>query len=344
MAGRIPLNILDLVSVSQGHSLDQALDASIASAELADTLGYKRLWYAEHHNTPLLGSSATVLLIARAAERTRRIRLGSGGIMLPNHAPLMVAEEFGTLARFFPGRIDLGIGRAPGTDGLTASLLGRSGSDPQSIARSIFDLTGWFGDDGMGRSAQVSAGVAAGTHVPMWILGSSVEGASIAGQLGLPFAAASHFAPDGLEQVLDVYRSSFNPKAPTAQIERPYLMAGINVVVAPTDAEAQRQWTTAQRMIIGVRSGNREPLQPPIDPAQLSPAQHAFADSFLRIKAVGSPETASRQLQAFADATGADELITVTYTHDPADRQRSLRLLADAWFSDDQASAKEMTV
>ncbi|MBA1204399.1 LLM class flavin-dependent oxidoreductase [Pseudomonas capeferrum] len=338
MSARVPLNVLDLVSVSEGHSLDQALDASIASAKLADALGYKRFWYAEHHNTPLLGASATALLIARAAERTQRIRLGSGGIMLPNHAPLMVAEEFGTLARFFPGRIDLGIGRAPGTDGLTASLLGRSGSDSQSISRSILDLTGWFGDDGMGKSAPVSAGVAAGTHVPMWILGSSVEGASIAGQLGLPLAVASHFAPDDVEQVLRVYRSSFNPNAPTAQIERPYVMAGINVVLAPTDAEAQRQWTTAQRMIIGVRSGNRQALQPPTDPTQLSPAQHAFADSFLRIKAVGSPETAVRQLQAFVDETGADELITVTYTYDPADRQQSLRLLAKAWFPHSQDS------
>lgn len=332
MATRVPLNILDLVSVSQGSGLDEALDASIACAVLADELGYKRFWYAEHHNSPLLGSNATTLLIARAAERTQRIRVGSGGIMLPNHAPLMVAEAFGTLARFFAGRIDLGIGRAPGTDGLTASMLGRSGSDPQTIARNIYDLTGWFGEDGMAKSARVSGGVAGGTHVPIWILGSSEEGASIAGQLGLPFVAASHFAPDGLEDIVKVYRASFNPDAPTAQVERPYVMAAINVVVAPTDSEAQRLWTTTQRMIIGVRTGNRQPLQPPVSPDDLSAEQHAFADSFLQVKAVGSPQTACAQLQAFAQRIDADELITVTYAHNPLDRQRSLRLLADAWF------------
>jgi luciferase family oxidoreductase group 1 len=333
MTRRVPLNILDLVSVSQGSGLTEALDASVACAVLADELGYKRFWYAEHHNSPLLGSNATSLLIARAAERTRRIRIGSGGIMLPNHAPLMVAEAFGTLARFFAGRIDLGIGRAPGTDGLTASMLGRSGSDPQTIARNIYDLTGWFGDDGMAKSAPVSGGVAGGTHVPIWILGSSEEGASIAGQLGLPFVAASHFAPQGLEQILEVYRAAFDPAAPTAQIERPYVMAAVNVVVAPTDSEAQRLWTTTQRMIIGVRTGNRQPLQPPSSPSELSAEQHAFANSFLQVKAVGSPQTACRQLQDLAEKINADELITVTYAYDPAMRQRSLRLLADAWFA-----------
>jgi luciferase family oxidoreductase group 1 len=333
MTRRVPLNILDLVSVSQGSGLTEALDASVACAVLADELGYKRFWYAEHHNSPLLGSNATSLLIARAAERTQRIRIGSGGIMLPNHAPLMVAEAFGTLARFFAGRIDLGIGRAPGTDGLTASMLGRSGSDPQTIARNIYDLTGWFGDDGMAKSAAVSGGVAAGTHVPIWILGSSEEGASIAGQLGLPFVAASHFAPQGLEQILEVYRAAFDPSAPTAQIEEPYVMAAVNVVVAPTDSEAQRLWTTTQRMIIGVRTGNRQPLQPPTGPDELSAEQHAFANSFLQVKAVGSPQTACRQLQDLAEKINADELITVTYAYDPAMRQRSLRLLADAWFA-----------
>ena len=333
MTRRVPLNILDLVSVSQGSGLTEALDASVACAVLADELGYKRFWYAEHHNSPLLGSNATSLLIARAAERTQRIRIGSGGIMLPNHAPLMVAEAFGTLARFFAGRIDLGIGRAPGTDGLTASMLGRSGSDPQTIARNIYDLTGWFGDDGMAKSAAVSGGVAGGTHVPIWILGSSEEGASIAGQLGLPFVAASHFAPQGLEQILEVYRAAFDPSAPTAQIEQPYVMAAVNVVVAPTDSEAQRLWTTTQRMIIGVRTGNRQPLQPPSSPSELSAEQHAFANSFLQVKAVGSPQTACRQLQDLAEKINADELITVTYAHDPAMRQRSLRLLAEAWFA-----------
>ncbi len=332
MNDRVPLSILDLVSVSAGSDLDEALASSIACAELADKLGYKRLWFAEHHNTPLLGASATSLLIARAAERTQRIRVGSGGIMLPNHAPLLIAEAFGTLARFFPGRIDLGIGRAPGTDSLTASMLGRSGSDSSTIARHIYDLTGWFGSEGIAKSAPVSGGVSTGMYVPIWMLGSSAKGALVAGQLGLPFAVASHFMPDEIEHVVEVYRSSFNARAPTAQIEKPYLMAGINVVVAPTDEEAQRLWTTAQRMIVSVRSGRREPLQPPSDPGNIPEVHREFAESILRIKAVGTPEMVCSQLKGFAAAIGADELITMTYTHDPATRQLSMRLLAEAWF------------
>ncbi|SEQ95655.1 luciferase family oxidoreductase, group 1 [Faunimonas pinastri] len=327
----VPLSILDLVSVSEGATLDDALSASMNAAQVADRLGYKRVWYAEHHNTPLLGASATAVLISRAAALTKRIRVGSGGVMLPNHAPLHVAEAFGTLARFFPGRIDLGIGRAPGTDQTTAQMLSRSGSDPRSIAKNIYDLTGWFGDDGIAKSAPISGGVSTATHVPIWILGSSVDGASIAGQLGLPFVVASHFSPDDLDQTLGIYRSFFDPNAPTAQIDRPYVMAGINVVAASTEHEAQRIWTTAQRMIVGVRTGNRQKLQPPVEPAEIAPAEQAFAESLLRVKAVGTPETVRTRMEEFASSIDADELIVMTYTHDPADKIRSLELLAGAW-------------
>lgn len=333
MTSRVPLSILDLVHVTEGRTLDDALFASMQLAQLADDLGYHRLWYAEHHNTAYLASSATSVLIARAAALTRRIRVGAGGIMLPNHAPLHVAEAFGTLARFFPNRIDLGLGRAPGTDPMTAQILGRSGADLGSFLRNVNDLTGWFSDEGLAKNMPVTAGIATGTHVPLWVLGSSIEGAAVAANLGLPFSIASHFAPDDLDQALEVYRSNFNPSAPTAQVEKPYVMAGINVMIAPTDEEAQRLWTTSQRMIVDVRSGNRRKLQPPVAPDRMGTAQErAFAESILRVKAVGTAETASRTMEDFARSIAADELIVMTYAWDPADRLRSMRLLAEQWF------------
>lgn len=332
MSQRVPISILDLVPVSEGSTVQDALSASMRAAELADRLGYHRVWYAEHHNTAHLGANSTAVLIGQAAARTERIRVGSGGVMLPNHAPLHVAEAYGTLANFFPGRIDLGLGRAPGTDPMTAQVLSRSGADPQSFASNIYDLTSWFGKSGKAKSVPVTAGIAQGTEVPLWVLGSTVNGASIAGQLGLPFSFASHFAPAQLEQAIEVYRSSFDHQAPTAQLSEPYVMAGINVVVAPTDEEAQRLWTTTQQFMLDVRKGGR-PLQPPVDPEELgTPSERAFSDSMLSVRAVGSPETVRRKLTDFVAATGVDELITVTYTYDPADRMRSMELLADVWF------------
>ncbi|MBT2793527.1 LLM class flavin-dependent oxidoreductase [Paraburkholderia strydomiana] len=329
MTLKIPVSILDLVHVVQGSNLNDALIASMELARLADTLGFKRVWYAEHHNTPDLGASATAILIARAATLTRNVRLGAGGIMLPNHSPLHVAEAFGTLARFFPERIDLGLGRAPGTDSMTAGILGRSGADPDSFIRNLLDLNGWFSDKGMSESLPVNGGIAAGTRVPLWILGSSAQGAAIAARLGLPFSVASHFAPDDLHRVLDIYRSQFRSDAPTAQVERPYVMAGMNVMIAPSDDEAQRLWTTAQQMIFDVRSGHRRPLQAPVAPAALPGHVRAFAESVLGIKAVGSPQTGGQALEEFAKATGANELIAMTYAFDPADRSRSMRYLAE---------------
>jgi luciferase family oxidoreductase group 1 len=331
MARHVPINLLDLVSVSEGQTMDDAVAASMQAAQLADGLGYRRVWYAEHHNTTHLGASATALLIARAASLTSRIRVGSGGVMLPNHAPLIVAEQFGTLVHFFGDRIDLGLGRAPGTDPLTAQMLARSGADPQSFANSVYDLTGWFGSDGRANSAPTVSGVSAGTGVPIWVLGSTVNGASIAGQLGLPFCFASHFAPAQLHEALQVYRSMFDPNAPTAQLDAPYVMAGVNVVVADTDAEAARLWTTVQQMFLDVRSGNRRPLQPPVTTEMIGAGETELAESMLSIKAVGSPDTARQALEDFADATDVDEVITVSYTHDPDDRMRSIELLAKNW-------------
>ncbi|GAB3278803.1 LLM class flavin-dependent oxidoreductase [Parasphingorhabdus pacifica] len=333
MSSHVPVSILDLVPVSEGGNVNDALAASMQAAQSADELGYNRIWYAEHHNTEYLGASATSTLIGRAASLTERIRIGSGGVMLPNHAPLRVAEEYGTLAQFFPGRIDLGLGRAPGTDQMTAQVLSRTSADPQSFASSIYDLTGWFGADGKAKSTPISGGVSAGTEVPIWVLGSTVDGASIAGQLGLPFSFASHFAPTQLHEALDVYRRSFDPSAPTAQIDKPYVMAGINVLVAPSDEEAMRQWTTAQRMIVGVRTGKRRALQPPVAPEEMgTTSERNFAESMLSVRAVGSADTARKTLEEFVESTQVDELIATTYAFDPADRMRSMELLAKNWF------------
>lgn len=327
----VPLSILDLVSISSGGTAREGIAASMESARLADQLGYHRLWFAEHHNTPNLASSATALLISQAAAVTERIRLGSGGVMLPNHAPLMVAEQYGTIANIHGDRIDLGLGRAPGTDQMTAQALARSSAEPQAFAQNIYDLQGWFGEEGKAHSLPVLSSASAGTNVPIWVLGSTVNGASIAGQLGLPFSLASHFAPDQIDDAIQVYRESFTTESPTAQIEQPYVMAGINVMVADTDAEAEREFTTLEQMFLDLHSGRPRPLQPPVDPASL-PGHGNRDNSMLRISAVGTQQTVKGQLEEFVERTGADELITVTYAFDPAVRNRSLELLAEAWF------------
>ena len=324
----VPLSILDLVSISEGSTAREAIAASMESAKLADRLGYSRLWFAEHHNTPNLASKATALLISQAAGVTENIRVGSGGVMLPNHAPLMVAEQYGTLANIHGDRIDLGLGRAPGTDGMTAQALSRSSAEPQAFAQHIFDLQGWFGKDGTAHSTPIFSSVSQGMEVPIWVLGSTVNGASIAGQLGLPFSLASHFAPDQIDDALRVYRETFSTEAPTAQIDKPRVMAGINVIVADTDEAAQREFTTLQQMFLDLRSGRSRPLQPPVDPAQFA----SSSPGMLEISAVGSPATVKAQLEEFVERTDADELITVTYAFDPAVRDRSIELLADLWF------------
>lgn len=333
MTKQIPLNVLDLVSISEGQTIREAMEQALEAAQLIDKLGFKRLWFAEHHNTRSLASMATSNLIGLAAKVTEKIRVGSGGIMLPNHAPLQVAENFGTLAQLFPNRIDLGLGRAPGTDPQTAQLLTRSGSDPQSFANSIYDLIGWFSDEGLGHSVPVTSNVGTGTNVPIWVLGSSMNGASIAGQLGLPYSIATHFTPDNYREKIDMYRSAFKTTSPTAQIEEPYVMAGINVLVAPTDEEAQRLWTTTQQYLLDIQTGKQRLLQPPVDPKDLGTEQErGRIESMFSIKAVGSPETVRKKLEEFAEQTGADELIVVTYTYNPEDRKRSMELLADLWF------------
>jgi luciferase family oxidoreductase group 1 len=314
-------------------STADALAASLHTARLADRLGYARYWYAEHHNTESLASNATSILIGRAAERTERIRVGSGGIMLPNHSPLSVIEQFGTLAQMFDGRIDLGLGRAPGTDPITAQLLARTSAEPSAFLAAIEQMRDWSRPPLEQPSGlRIAAPVAEGTEVPMWILGSTANGARLAAQLGMPFSVASHFAPFQYLHALETYRAHFDPDAASAQIERPHTMVGVNLVVAETDEEAQRQFTTLQQMFLGVVTGQRQKIQPPRDITEVAP-EHLLqkVDQTLSIKAVGSPATVVSQLEEIVAATQADELILTAYHYDPADRLRSLELLAEAW-------------
>ncbi len=325
----VPLSILDLVSVSTGQSVGDAIAASMRSVEAADTLGYQRVWFAEHHNTSAVASSSTAVLVGQAAARTERILVGSGGVMLPNHAPLMVAEDYGTLGAMYPGRVELGLGRAPGTDMVTARALSRSDGSPNAFVANVTDLHDWM-DTGVATSG-LRAGVAAGTHVPMWILGSSTAGAQIAAHMGLPYSFASHFAPDALLQAIEVYRSRFNPDAPTAQIAEPRVMVGVNVLACDDDAEAHHQFTTVQRMFLSMRrSGGRDALLPPgeVDGTQ---DEMDMMEHMLQVSAIGSPDRVVSQLASLVELTEADELITVTYAHDPQVRIHSQALVAKAW-------------
>lgn len=332
MTTRPDLSILDLVPVSGGQSFADAIETSMRAAELADEQGFARYWFAEHHNTAHLASNATTLLMDRAAARTQRIRIGSGGVMLPNHSPLQVIEQFGTLVQFHGNRIDLGLGRAPGTDPMTAKLLGRTSADPEDFSRAVADMQAWASPNTSARY-RIGAHIAEGTEVPMWILGSSLAGAGIAARLGLPFSVASHFAPFQYLQALDLYRREFQPSAPTAQIDAPRTMIGVNVVVADTDAEALRQFSTIQQMFAAIIGGQRQPIQPPTEISDVLPP-HILdnVNRTLAVSAVGSPARVVEQLEALARNTKADEFIIASYFHSPEDRFRSQQLLAEAWF------------
>lgn len=325
------LGILDLVSVSSDQPVADAIEASMRAAQRADELGYERLWFAEHHNTVAVAASATSVLIGQALARTKRITIGSGGIMLPNHSPLNVAEDFGTLAQMYPGRVELGLGRAPGTDQVTARALARTSAEPQDFMNNIKLMQTWFDS---GRVGGISVGVAEGTKVPMWVLGSSTAGATMAAMLGLPYAFASHFAPDALHEAITIYRNNFNPDAPTAQIAEPYVQVGVNVLAHETPGQAEFHFTTTQKMFMMMRrSGGRNPLPPPgeIDvDDEMSEIEYRTMQHMLQVRAIGTPDVVARQLQEIRDATGADELITVTYAHDPEVRLRSLELVAEA--------------
>jgi luciferase family oxidoreductase group 1 len=332
----IPLSVLDLAPIVAGRDAADALRRSLELARLAEACGYRRYWLAEHHNMAGLACSATVVLIAHIAAGTQRIRVGSGGIMLPNHAPLVVAEQFGTLATLHPGRIDLGLGRAPGTDRATMHALRRSQAhaDPDGFPQDVLELQAYLAAARPGQPpAEVRAIPGQGTEVPIWLLGSSTYSAQLAALLGLPFAFASHFAPELLDHALAVYRSTYQP---SAAHPRPYAMVAVNVVAADEAEEAQRLFTSMQQRFLGVVRGRRGPLPPPVASMDelWSPSERAQVERMLAVAVVGDPARVRDGLRALQVRTGADELIVACAVHDTAALLRSYELTARVTASD----------
>ena len=326
----IPLSILDLVPVIVGETPREALRKSLDLAQHAERFGYTRYWVAEHHNMTGIASAATSVVIGYLAGGTNTMRVGSGGIMLPNHSPLVIAEQFGTLESLYPGRIDLGLGRAPGTDQLTVRALRRDPRRADTFPEEILELQAYLAKTTPGQPrAAVRAVPGRGTEVPLWILGSSTFGAELAAALGLPYAFASHFAPESLLEALEIYRSQFRP---SKQLDRPYAMVGVNVVAADTDEEARRLFTTVQQSFTNLVRGSPGQLQPPIDDIEQywSPPEKYQATRMLKYSITGSPESVRRDLDSFVTRTQADELMIVTSIHNHSARVRSYEIVAEA--------------
>ena len=323
----VTLSVLDLAPVVEGGSVAQTLRNTVELAQLAERRGYQRYWLAEHHNLPGVASSATAVVIGQVAAATSKIRVGAGGIMLPNHAPLVIAEQFGTLETLFPGRIDLGLGRAPGTDPLAAQALRRTlNSSPDSFPDDVVELLGYLAPAVPGQRVRAVPG--AGSEVPVWILGSSLYGAAVAGALGLPFAFASHFMPAQLMEALHLYRTRFEP---SARLRKPYVMLGVSAVVAPTDAEAELLASSLEQAFVSLRRG-RPGLLPPPRPGyrqQLASVEQALLDEALECALIGSPARVGERMGALLERTGADELIATAQIFDHAARLRSYELLAE---------------
>lgn len=334
----IPYSVLDLSPIVQGADARTALNDTLTLAQAAERLGFRRFWLAEHHNMPGVAASATAVVIGHVAAGTRTLRVGSGGIMLPNHAPLVVAEQFGTLEALHPGRIDLGLGRAPGTDGATARALRRYFDAADQFPREVLELQAFLAPAVDGQAVRAVPG--AGSNVPIWLLGSSLFSAELAGRLGLPYAFASHFAPELLTQALAVYRDRFRP---SAALDSPYAMAALNVFAADTDAEGRRLATSMQQAFAAVVRGRPVPLPPPVNDisAVLDAGALAAVDDRLRHAAIGGPETVAARLRAFIDLTGADEVMITGMIFDAPARIRSLEIAAQAMakINADRASA-----
>jgi luciferase family oxidoreductase group 1 len=322
----LPLSILDLVPVPAGSHPADALRHSLELARHAERLGYTRYWVAEHHNMTGIASAATSVVIGYLAAGTSTIRIGSGGVMLPNHSPLVIAEQFGTLECLYPGRIDLGLGRAPGTDPHASRAMRRDPRASDSFPADVQELQALLGPVQPGQLIQAVPG--GGLQVPLWILGSSLFGSQLAAALGLPYAFASHFAPDALSDALALYRRNFKP---SAQLARPHAMVGVNIVVADTDVEARRLFTSQQQAFTNLLRGRPGPYRAPVDDidAYWSPAEKAQASRMLACSIVGAPETVRAGLRDFAAETGADELMVVSAIFHPAARLRSYELLAE---------------
>ena len=325
----IPFSILDLAPIVEGGTAAQAFRNSLDLAQHAERWGYHRYWLAEHHNMPAVASAATSVVIAHVAGGTSTIRVGAGGIMLPNHSPLVIAEQFGTLESLFPGRIDLGLGRAPGSDQVTAVALRRQ-LNVDSFPQDVQELIALFREPAPGQRVRAVPG--AGLHVPIWILGSSLFGAQLAAELGLPFAFASHFAPAQMMAAIDIYRSQFTPQTVPGALERPHLMLGVNVVAADTDEEARRLFTSHQQIFLALRRGTLGPVPPPVDPdrfeAALTPLERMELQHVLGSAIVGSPDTVGHGLSDFLTRTQADELIIAAQVFDHSARLHSYEITA----------------
>ena len=324
----IPFSILDLSPIPQGATAATALRNSLDLAQHAETWGYNRFWLAEHHNMPGIASAATSVVIGHVAGGTKTIRVGSGGIMLPNHSPLVIAEQFGTLASLYPDRIDLGLGRAPGTDQPTMRALRRQQQPPlPTISRKKSKSCNPISSRRR-PVRRIRAVPGEGLRVPIWLLGSSLFSAQLAAELGLPFAFASHFAPADMLQALQLYRAQFKP---SRQLDHPYAMLGLNVIVADTDAQARYLFTSVQQAFTNLRRGTPGQIPPPIDDidSYWSPAEKASASMTLMVSAVGSPETVERGILKFIEVAQPDEIITTAHIYDHAARLRSFELLAD---------------
>ncbi|HZI73116.1 MAG TPA: LLM class flavin-dependent oxidoreductase [Gemmatimonadales bacterium] len=323
----VPLSVLDLAPIPEGSDAAEALRRSLDLAQHAERWGYQRFWLAEHHSMPGIASAATAVVIAHVAGGTSSIRVGAGGIMLPNHAPLVIAEQFGTLASLFPGRIDLGLGRAPGSDQLTIRALRRYHSAADSFPNDVAELMYYFRPVEPGQAVQAVPG--AGLEVPIWILGSSLYGAQLAAAMGLPFAFASHFAPAMMTEAIQLYRTGFRP---SDQLKRSYLMLGVNVVAAETDEEARFLFTSLQQAFINLRLGRPGRLPPPVSGFgdRLDPVARSILDQALGRAIVGSPDTVRRGLRAFAAETGADELMITSQIFDHDARLRSFEIVANS--------------
>lgn len=323
----VPLSVLDLAPIVEGGDAAEAFRRTLDLARNAERWGYHRFWLAEHHGMPGIASAATAVVIGHVAQGTSTIRVGAGGIMLPNHAPLLVAEQFGTLASLYPGRIDLGLGRAPGSDQLTARALRRHPLAAERFPDDVLELMQFLRPAGSVHGVRAVPGE--GLGVPVWILGSSLFGAQLAAELGLPFAFASHFAPAALDQALAVYRERFRP---SEQLDRPYAMLGVNVFAADTDQEGRRLFTSLQQAFVNLRRGRPGKLPPPDEGLleRLSPVDVHLIDEALAYTVVGSVETVRRGLEAIVARTGADELMLASQIWDPAARLRCYEIAAEA--------------
>jgi luciferase family oxidoreductase group 1 len=322
----IPLSVLDLAPITEGSDARRAFHNSLDLAQHAERWGFRRFWLAEHHSMPGIASAATSVVIAHVAAGTSTIRVGAGGIMLPNHSPLVIAEQFGTLESLHPGRIDLGLGRAPGSDQLTARALRRNlASDPDQFPQDVLELMAYF--QPTDPTSPVRAVPGMGLKIPIWILGSSLFGAQVAAALGLPFAFASHFAPAQMMEAMEIYRARFRP---SPDLEKPYVMLGFNVFAADSDEEAQLLASSMQQAFVNLRSGRPSRLQPPVAGyrERLGPQEQALLQQVLSCSAIGSPSAVKAAMQAFIDRTQADELMITSQVFDHAARLHSFEIAA----------------